>query len=93
MTVLVTDIIGGFTKGKGTGAVALDVKGAFNALSPEAVLDQLMRIEAPTRIINFVSLTITSRNIFSGMTRLAVVNVGWESLRVGCCPLYFSIWL
>lgn len=64
VTMLVTDIIGGFTRGKGTAAVALDVKGTVNALSPAAVLDQLARIRAPSIIINFVAFMITSRNLF-----------------------------
>lgn len=60
---LASDILEGFTEGKGTVAVALDIKGAFNALLPAEVVGELERVNAPTRIINFVSFMITKRHL------------------------------
>lgn len=39
--VLITDVMSGFSKNKGTIALALDIKGAFNALHPEVIYKQL----------------------------------------------------
>lgn len=48
-------------KGKGTAAVALDIKGAFNALLASAIVEELIRAEVPERILNFVSFMVSKR--------------------------------
>ncbi|XP_051156203.1 uncharacterized protein LOC127278511 [Leptopilina boulardi] len=63
VSVLVVDVLKGFTLGQGTAALALDLKGAFNALLPSKILDHLARCGTPTRLRNFVAHMVCRRNI------------------------------
>lgn len=49
MTSVVTDVLTGFDTGKGTVALALDIKRAFNSVLPEVLISDLRELEAPMR--------------------------------------------
>lgn len=66
VSVLVTDAMNGFAKKKGTAVLALDVKGAFNALLPAKVLEDLVDCKVPERIFNFIAHMITDRKLIFG---------------------------
>ena len=58
---VVADVLQGFGRAKSTLALALDLKGAFNAVLPGVVLRQLSELDVPGRIINFVNFLTTKR--------------------------------
>ena len=58
---VVADVLQGFGRAEGTLALALDLKGAFNAVLPGVLLHQLSELEAPGRIINFINFLTTRR--------------------------------
>lgn len=66
VSVLVTDAMNGFAKGRGTAILALDLKEAFNALLPAKVLEDLSMFKVPERIYNFVAHMITDRKLVFG---------------------------
>lgn len=64
VTSLVSDIKEGFVLGRETAPIALDIKGAFNALLSGKILERLVSVGVSPRIINFVSHMINNRNLF-----------------------------
>lgn len=66
VSVLAADAMNGFAKKKGTAILALDLKGAFNALLPAKVLEDLEACNVPERLYNFISHMITSRKLIFG---------------------------
>lgn len=64
VALLVTDIYRAFGERKNLMALALDIKGAFNSIRPGKVIEELITLDAPTRIINFVGFLISARNLY-----------------------------
>lgn len=64
VATLVTDVHLGFAKGEHTFASALDIKGAFNNVSPLPIYRRLIELDAPSRITNFVSFLVSSRCLY-----------------------------
>lgn len=62
--VLVSDICRAFGRGESLLALALDIKGAFNSIIPQRVIQELMKVEAPPRIINFIGFLFSRRNLY-----------------------------
>lgn len=50
--------------GRGTAVLAIDIKGAFNALLSEVIMDQLRETVVPGRLVNFVSFMVSKRSLF-----------------------------
>lgn len=65
-TVLATDVTAGFLKNKGTAALALDLKGAFTALLPTKILEELRECKIPARLYNFLAHMIIDRQLIFG---------------------------
>ena len=59
-----TDILQGFGQTESTLALALDLKGAFNAVLPGVLIRQLIRMGAPGRIVNFVNFLTTRTMLY-----------------------------
>ncbi|XP_033213704.1 uncharacterized protein LOC117170776 [Belonocnema kinseyi] len=66
---VVSDITKGFGGGMGTLALALDLKGAFNAFLPGPLLDELRGLAGPTRLLNLVSFLVSKRYLFFSSDR------------------------
>lgn len=60
---LVTDIYRSFRQNESVVALALDIKGAFSAVRPDKVIDELMSLGVPSRIINFIGHMIAIKNL------------------------------
>lgn len=86
VSVLVADVLRGFVMGKGTVALALDIKGAFSVLLPSAVLQELRDCGAPARVNNFVAFMISKRNLYFHELNSEPYECG-----VGYCPHCFLI--
>lgn len=90
VAVLVADINLAFGRSESLAALALDIKGAFNSIRPDRVLQKLGLLEAPAGLINFVGFFIIRRNLFfslkSNISRVSGVGVPqWGALS----PLLF----
>lgn len=93
VSVLTLDILRGFSLQQKTVVLALDVKGAFNSLLPSAILQQLIKVDTPPRITNFVAFMITNRNItFAADFEGRRCNVGVPQGGV-LSPLLFNLTL
>lgn len=91
VSVLAMDINKNFSHGKSTAVVALDIKGAFNALLPSAVLQQLRDDEVPGRLLNFISFMITNRSLHFGDDLVPPRICGVGVPQGGFYPLFFLI--
>ena len=65
---VVTDVFQGFGRAEGILALALDLKGAFNAVLRGVLMWHLIGLGAPGRIVNFVSFLITKRVLYFSAT-------------------------
>lgn len=50
--------------------LALDIKGAFSAIFPYTILEELINLRAPSRIINFIGHMISQKNLFFSINDL-----------------------
>lgn len=67
VALLVTEVYGAFSRGESLVALALDIKGAFNSIRPNKIIQELIQLDTPSRLINFVSFMISQRNLhFAG---------------------------
>ncbi|XP_033231914.1 uncharacterized protein LOC117182908 [Belonocnema kinseyi] len=66
---VVSDIMKGFGGGKGTLDLALNLKGACNAVLPEPLIDELRGLGVPTRLLNLVSFLVSQQNCFFSSDR------------------------
>ena len=61
VATVIADILQGFGVEEGTLTMALDLEGAFNAVLLDELICQLVELEAPGRIINFINFPTTRR--------------------------------
>lgn len=61
--ILHTDIKGALANGASTGAVFLDIKGAFDNVVPSKLMSILETIELPTKLTSFIGAMIVSRSV------------------------------
>lgn len=91
-SLLACNIYRAFGKGESVVALALDIKGAFSSIKTEAIIQQLKELEAPTRIINFISFLISEKHIFfdknSKIPRISGVGVPQGGV---LSPILFSL--
>lgn len=92
VSTLVTDISDGFLENRGTLALALDVKGAFSNLLPQAIYDRLLELGVSERIQNFVSFITSKKNLFfrSLKDRYRISGIGVPQGGV-LSPLLFNL--
>ena len=64
MAVVVCDLLLAFGSGESTFALALDLKGAFNAVLPAKLFQQLCDLRLSGRLINFASFLTARSNSF-----------------------------
>ena len=64
VAAVVCDFLAGFGAGQSSFALALDLKGAFNAVLPGELFKQLRDLGLPGRLINFISFLTAKRNLF-----------------------------
>ena len=64
MAAVVCDFLAGFGAGQSSFALALDLKGAFNAVLPDELFKQLRDLGLPGRLINFISFLTAKRKLF-----------------------------
>ena len=91
---MVTDVLQGFGRAEGTLALALDLKGAFNAVLPGVLVKRLAGLRVPGRIVNFVNFLTTKRILYFSATddspRICGVGVPQGGV---LSPLLFSLHL
>ena len=68
VTAVVCDLLSGFGAGKSSFALALDLKGAFNAILLAELFKQLHNLRLPGRLINFISFLTARHNLFFSST-------------------------
>ena len=64
VAAVVCDFLPGFGSGEGSYALALDLKGAFNAVLPAELCRQLCDLRLPGRLLNFISFLTAKRHLF-----------------------------
>ena len=64
VAAVVCDVLSGFGAGQSSFALALDLKGAVNAVLPGELFRQLRDLGLPGRLINFISFLTARRNLF-----------------------------
>ena len=87
--LVVADVLQGCGRAEGTLALALDVKGAFNAVLPGLLVRRLAGLGVPGRIVNFVNFLITKRVLYFSATDDAprACGVGVPQGRCALSPL------
>ena len=64
VTAVVCDFLSGFGSGESSYALALDLKGAFNAVLPAEFFRQPCDLRLPGRLLNFISFLTAKRHLF-----------------------------
>ena len=100
VSCVVTDIRQGFGRSEGTLALSLDLRRAFDAVFPGVLVQQLIDLGAPGRIVNFVNFLTTKRTLNFSTTDDAprLCGVGISQLGGGggggvLSPLLFNLHL
>ena len=94
VSCVVTDVLQGFGRAEGTLALALDLKGAFNAVLPGVLVRRLAGLGVPGRIVNFVNFLTTKRVLYFSATDYSLRTCGAGVLQGGVLsPLLFNLHL
>lgn len=89
---LVSDISGTLSQKGSTVALALDIKGAFSSIFPDSIINELLALGAPTRIINFVSFLVSEKHLLFSIDQKDpdISGIGVRQGRV-LSPFLFSL--
>ena len=68
VTAVVCDFLSSFVSGESSFPLALDLKGAFNAVLSAELFTQLRDLRLPGKLINFISFLTARRNLFFSST-------------------------
>ena len=90
VSCVVTDVLQGFGQSEGTLALALDLKGAFNAVLPGVLVRQLIELGVPGRIVNFVNSLTTRRTFYFSSADVLLEFAEWVFLR-GVSSIHFCL--
>ncbi|XP_051167219.1 uncharacterized protein LOC127285311 [Leptopilina boulardi] len=92
VSCLVSDIYRSFGEKKNMVALALDIKGAFSCIYPDKIIQEMIDLDVPGRLINFVSFLITKKNLHFSLDRSKVRYSGVGLPQGGVLsPFLFSL--
>ena len=94
VAAVVCDILSGFGSGESSYALALDLKGAFNAVLPVELFRQLSDLRLPDRLLTFISFFIAKRYLYFSSSDSSPRACGVGFLQGGVLsPILFNLHL